>query len=194
MLRKIIFVTGNKMKVTHANEILNEFGFEAVGKKMDIIEPREEDPGKVVVEKAIQAFEILKKPLIVEDAGIFIRALGGFPKTYIHFIQDTIGVKNIVNMMEGVSDRHAEFRQSLAYISTGMGKPRVFSYVDGDFSVADKVWESKYDSGEFDKILIPPGESRPLCMFPTDWRARRDAEKNKDTIHYKQLALWLKSR
>jgi hypothetical protein len=97
--------------------------------------------------------------------------------------------------MEGTEDRSAEFRQSLAYIEPGMAEPKVFSYIDGGFTLADRVWGNKVnDSGEFDKVLIPPGESKPLSMFSKEWRAKRDAEQNKGTIHYEQLARWLKSR
>lgn len=194
-MKKIItFVTGNQTKILHANEAIQKFGYETVGKKLNIIEPREEDPEKVVIEKSNQAFQILKKPLMVEDSGIFIKSLNGFPKTFVHFVEDSIGVINIIKMMEGVADRYTEFRQSLAYIELGMKEPKVFSYIDGNYTIADRVWIPKYESGEFDKILIPPGEKQPLCMFPKEWRAKRDTEANQKTIHYRQLASWLESR
>lgn len=194
MNKKIIFVTGNQAKVLHANKAMQDFGYETVGFKLNISESREENPEKVVIEKAKQAFLILKKPLMVEDSGIFIRALNGFPKTFVHFIEDTIGVENVIKMMEGVADRYVEFRQSLAYMEQGMNEPKVFSYVDGNYSIAEKVWDPKYESGEFDRILIPQGEIQPLCMFSKMWRAKRDVEVNKEKIHYRKLANWLKSK
>lgn len=194
MTKKIIFVTSNQTKILHANEAIQKFGYEIVGKKLDIIEPREEDPEKVVIEKANQAFQILKKPLMVEDSGIFIKALNGFPKTFVHFVEDTVGIEGILKMMEGVTDRYVEFRQSLAYIESGMKEPKVFSYIDGNYTLADRVWVPKYESGEFDKILTPPGESQPLCMFPKEWRAKRDTDANQETIHYRQLAYWLEAK
>lgn len=194
MAKIITFVTGNQTKILHANEAIQKLGYETVGKRLDIIEPREENPEKVVIEKAIQAFQILKKPLMVEDSGIFIRALNGFPKTFVHFVEDSIGIINIIKMMEGVTDRYVEFRQSLAYIEQGMKEPKVFSYIDGNYTIADRIWIPKYESVDFDKILIPPGENQPLCMFPKEWRAKRDTEANQKTIHYRQLASWLESR
>ena len=192
--KNIIFVTGNPLKILHANTALKGLGFSVVGQKLDIIESREEEPEKVVVEKAIQAFQQLKKPLIVEDSGIFINALGGFPKTFVHFALDTLGIKNILKLMDGIEDRGVEFRQSLAYIEPGMVEPKVFNYVDGGFTLADRVWENnRNDFGEFDKVLIPPGESKPLSMFSKRWRAKRDAEQNKGTIHYEQLSHWFKT-
>lgn len=192
-MKQIIFVTGNQTKVLHANEVLEKHGYQAVSQKMDLIEPREEEPEKVVVEKAVQAFAKLNKPLIVEDAGIFIKSLGGFPKTFVHFAQDTIGMKGILKLMEGVEDRSAEFKQSLAYIEPGMDGPIVFSYVDGGYAVSEKIFEAK-DRAEFDKILVPPGEKVPLSMFIKEENAKRDAANNKGKIHYEQLALWLSNR
>ncbi|MDP2684046.1 MAG: non-canonical purine NTP pyrophosphatase [bacterium] len=195
MSKQIIFVTGNEMKVRHANEALVGTDFELIAQKVDIIEPRAEDPKDVVVEKALQAIKLVNKPLIVEDSGIFIEYLNGFPKTFVHFAEETIGVKNIVKIMEGVENRNAEFRQSLAYIESNMTKPIVFSYVDGNYTIANKVWEPQFeDTGDFDKILIPQGENKPLCMFDKEWRAKRDVEANKETIHYRQLAKWLSER
>ena len=166
-MKNITFVTGNKTKILHANEALAKFGYLVVPEKLLLTEPREENPQEVVIEKAIQAFKQIGKPLIVEDSGIFIRALKGFPKTFIRFAEDTIGMAGILKLMEGIEDRNAEFRQSLAYIEPGMEKPKVFSYIDGGYTVADKIYNSdkSEDYGEFDRILIPPNENVPLCMF-----------------------------
>jgi len=173
---------------------VEKFGLIFVSQKLDIIEPREETPDDIVVEKALQAIKILKKPLVVEDSGIFIESLNGFPKTFIHFVESTIGINNLLKMMEGVKNRKAEFRQSLAYIKPGMKKPIVFSYIDGGYTLADKAWIPKYEyTGEFDRILIPPGENKPLCMFSKEWRAKRDVDANQETIHYRQLADYLTS-
>jgi len=195
-MKNITFVTGNKTKILHANEALAKFGYLVVPEKLLLTEPREENPQEVVIEKAIQAFKQIGKPLIVEDSGIFIRALKGFPKTFIRFAEDTIGMAGILKLMEGIEDRNAEFRQSLAYIEPGMEKPKVFSYIDGGYTVADKIYNSdkSEDYGEFDRILIPPNENVPLCMFSKEENAKRDVTGNQDKIHYKQLAIWLNTR
>lgn len=194
MIKTINFVTSNQTKILHAQEALNSLNIEVVNIKLDLIEPREEDPDKVAIEKALQAIKQVKKPLIVEDSGIFIKALNGFPKTFIHFIEDSIGIAGIIKLMDGISDRSIEFHQSLAYIEPDMESPQVFNYIDGGYQIADKIWESEYESGSFDKILIPPGETMPLSMFSKEWRAKRDTDANKDTIHYRQLANWLLKR
>lgn len=195
MNKEIIFVTGNPLKIRHAAAAVAKFGYTIIPRKLDIIEPREEEPALVAAQKARQALAQLKCPLIVEDSGIFIEALNGFPKTFVHFAQSTLGVANILKVMEGITNRNVEFRQSLAYFEPGMESPLIFSYVDGGYTLADKVWEPKYeDSGDFDKILIPPGETEPLCCFTKEWRAARDIAANQETIHYRQLARYLETK
>ncbi|KKT39973.1 hypothetical protein A3K29_03680 [Candidatus Collierbacteria bacterium RIFOXYB2_FULL_46_14] len=194
-MKTITFVTGNETKLRHAREAMRGFDVDIVGKKLDILEPREEDPEIVVREKALQAAKIVNLPLMVEDSGIFIRALGGFPKNFVHFAIESIGIEGIMKLMVEIKDRHAEFRQSLAYIEPGMADPIIFSYVDGSYTIADKIWEPEFgDTDDFNKILIPPGETKPLSSFSPEWLAERDTKANEDTIHYRKLAKWLSSR
>lgn len=191
---EIIFVTGNPAKLRHAQEALNIHEIKIIQQKLDLIEPREPNPEKVVVEKAIQALKQLNQPLLVEDSGIFIRALNGFPMGLIHFVEETIGMKGIIKLMEGVEDRYAEFRQSLAYFAPEMKVPKVFSYVDANYAIANRIYPVEYDQGEFDKILIPLGETKPLGTFKPKWRAKRDVELNQETIHYRQFARWISNQ
>ncbi len=53
MIKKIFFITGNKIKVLHATVAFKDFGIKIVPQKLDIIEPREENPEKIVAEKTI---------------------------------------------------------------------------------------------------------------------------------------------
>ena len=50
--------------------------------------------------KAQDAFSKCKKPLIVEDDGIFIDSLGGFPGPYSSYVHKTIGNKGILNLLK----------------------------------------------------------------------------------------------
>ena len=196
MVDNIYFVTTNPTKILHARVALAEFGIKVTAQKVDLIEPRAENPEDVAEEKAIQALAKINRPLIVEDSGIFIQALNGFPKTFVRFVTDTIGVEKIIKMMADESNRNVEFHQSLAYIEPGMKTPQIFSYIDGGFTLADRVWDSVSEpgSGGFDAILIPPGETKPLCMFSKEWRAKRDMNTNRGNIHYHQLARWLSDK
>ena len=71
------------------------------------------------------ACQKLNRSVIVEDAGLFIRALNDFPGTYSKFVQNSLGNKNILKLMDGVDDRYAEFRSVIGYC-TPNSEPKVF--------------------------------------------------------------------
>ena len=47
---------------------------------------------------------------IIDDSGLFINALKGFPGAYSAYGQKTIGNKGILRLMEGVKDRSSVFK------------------------------------------------------------------------------------
>lgn len=130
MKRTIVyFATSNEGKVRNAREALRPFGITVKQVKMELAESRAEDPAEIALEKASQAYKRLKKPIIVEDSGFFIRALGGFPMTHIKFSLKTLGIKGILQAMKNAKDRHAEWRMTLAYV-WGPGKHKTFTFVE----------------------------------------------------------------
>lgn len=195
MVNIIYFITGNETKVLHAQTALNKYDITVIQKKLEIIEPREEEPEKVAAEKVLQAYEKTHEAVMAEDSGIFIEALNGFPKTFVHFTTDTIGITGILKLLEGKTNRKAEFRQALAYMEPAMKNPKVFSYIDGGFKVAETIQElpGELNIFSFDQILIPPGEEKALCLFDKKWRAERDFKQNGDNMHFVQLAIWIKN-
>ncbi len=47
---------------------------------------------------------------LIDDSGMFVDHLRGFPGVYSSYVQKTIGNDGILRLMEGVSDRSAHFR------------------------------------------------------------------------------------
>ncbi|MBA3749743.1 MAG: non-canonical purine NTP pyrophosphatase, partial [Nitrosopumilus sp.] len=67
----------NNIKILFANIVIKEIQSES------IIE--------VAQDKVKKAFKIVKKPVIVEDAGLFIEDLNGFPGVYSSYVFKTLG-------------------------------------------------------------------------------------------------------
>ena len=58
-------------------------------------------------------FQNVKKPLIIEDDGLHIDSLDGFPGPYSSYVQKTIGNQGILNLMK--KDRGAKFISNITY-------------------------------------------------------------------------------
>ena len=121
---KITFITGNQHKVKEAKGIFDNFGIEL--EHADFGYP--EIQGELADVAGFGAKHVAKrfgKPVIVEDAGIFIKALKWFPGTYSSYVQDTLGNKGILKLMSDVEDRYAEFRSAVGFCTPNT-EPEIF--------------------------------------------------------------------
>ena len=64
--------------------------------------------------------------LMVEDSGLFIRALDGFPGPFSSYVYDTLGTRGVLRLMKPVRKRDAYFQCSVACVSPNTG-PIVFT-------------------------------------------------------------------
>jgi XTP/dITP diphosphohydrolase len=98
----IRFVTSNAGKVREAREYLTE-DVEQIN--YDYTEIQSDDLAEIAVAGAKEAFEETggDDPVVVDDAGLFVDALGGFPGPYSAYVEDTVGVERVWNLVEMVS-------------------------------------------------------------------------------------------
>ncbi len=121
---KLTIVTSNAHK---AAEVAAFFSgdVEVTHVALDLPEHRSDDVGEIAREKAQYAYEQLKTPLMVDDTGLFIDALKGFPGPYAAFVLNTLGNAGILKLMDGVPDRSARFTTAIAF-ADGAGGVHVF--------------------------------------------------------------------
>ena len=110
---EIVFVTHNKGKAQSAEKYFRNLKFTTYDFELD--EPRSEDLKEIATAKVKQAYSIVQKPCIALDTGFFIDALNGFPKTFVNFSLDTIGISGILKLMETQENRNCRFEECLAY-------------------------------------------------------------------------------
>lgn len=152
MVKVIKFITGNEHKVKEAKGIFEKFGIEL--EHTDLGYPEiQGDLEDVARFGAKYAANKLKGPVIVEDAGLFIKALNWFPGTYSSYVQETLTNKGILKLMNNVEDRYAEFRSVVGYC-TLKSEPEIFlGTVSGHIS-----YEERGNQGfAYDPLFIPEG-------------------------------------
>jgi XTP/dITP diphosphohydrolase len=106
------FVTTNAGKVREAREYLSA-PVEQVD--VDTVEIQHEDLGAVAAHKARQAYRHVGDPVFVDDAGLFVDALDGFPGPYSSYVEDRLGIERVWRLTEPEDDHAAAFRGVVAY-------------------------------------------------------------------------------
>lgn len=161
---KLVMVTGNENKLREARHILR--GYELEQARLDIDEVQGE-PEHIIRKKADAAFEILRKPLIVEDTSVGLGALSGFPGPYIKELVTKNPVSAVPRMLSGFSDKSAVGTAWVAYIEE-KGNPVVFS---GE--VRGRIVEPRGESGfAWDLVFQPEGHSKTFAEMSTEEKNR----------------------
>ena len=116
-MSELYFVSNNLHKYSEIKSMSNDkiIGLDLKFCKQDIIEIQDEKIEKIAIEKAKSAYNIVKKPIIIEDDGLFIKSLNGFPGQYSKFILKSIGNIGIIRLLKGSSDRSAYFKSIFVY-------------------------------------------------------------------------------
>jgi len=183
---RIDFVSSNDYKFREIKLVLMEFNISAIRRKADLKEIQSLDLEDIAREKALSAHKIVKNSIIVEDAGLFIDALGGFPGPYSSFVQQTIGCKGILTLLRNKLRRKATFKSALVCADRN-GKLQTFlGEVSGTISQG-----LRGDHGfGFDPIFIPDGHQDTYALM-------LDAEKNRIShraIATRKFADWFLTR
>lgn len=114
-MKKITFVTTNKGKIASAKQYLGDLDIEVEPYNYELIEPRTDDIQEIAKQKVLQAYELVKHPCIAMDSGFYIDALNGFPRAFVNFALDTLGVNGILDAMRGKENRKCSFKECVAY-------------------------------------------------------------------------------
>ena len=118
---QIFFATSNNGKLSEASEILGSTGHVISpllieGKVPTFIEPQSDNLEEVALAKLSQArkmtlgSEMEDCAILVEDSGIFIDDLDGFPGVFSSFVEEKIGLSGILSILSETEDRGAEYR------------------------------------------------------------------------------------
>ena len=109
----LFFVSSNIHKYQEAKKILDSFGINLGFFKSNLEEIQSNSIKDIALNKAKNAFSKCKKPLIVEDDGLFINSLKGFPGPYSSYVFKTIGNKGILDLLK--QNRTAKFISVIVY-------------------------------------------------------------------------------
>ncbi len=151
----LYMVTRNAGKFEEARLELSRFNIELRQIDADKLEVQSDDVVVIAARAAEAAYREFRVPLIVDDTGLFINALNGFPGPYSSYVLRTIGLKGVLRLMSGIDDRSACFRTAVAYADDS-GVKAFTGETCGRLALSPRG-----SSGfGYDPIFIPQGESR----------------------------------
>ena len=145
------YITGNENKVKFLAKLL---GIELEHYKLDLDEIQSPDPRVVVEHKVRQAYDVLRKPVLVEDTCMGLDELGGLPGTFIKFfIEQENGAENICRMADGLKSRRATATVTFGYFD-GEELQLTQSQIHGEIAQSPGKEISGFG---WDVVFIPDG-------------------------------------
>jgi len=109
------FVTTNLHKFEEAKNVLTSFDISIAKLDVEAVEIQDDQLENIAKYSALDAVKNCGLSVFVEDAGLFIDALKGFPGPYSKFVFQTVGVNGILKLMSGVKTRNAHFKSVICY-------------------------------------------------------------------------------
>lgn len=153
-------------------------------KKIPIPEIQSMDLREIAEFSAKYAAEKINAPVIVTDAGHYIKALNGFPGPFTKYINQTLTANDFLRLMQGVTERRVFMKEALAYCAPGR---RPVSFLA---SLKAKIGFKPEGIGTLvDRTYIMDGFKRPIGTYPREviwdyW--------SKHLTHYRQFARHIK--
>jgi XTP/dITP diphosphohydrolase len=181
------FVTTNLHKFEETKNFLANFNIPIAKLNVEAVEIQDDQLENIAKYSVLDAVKNCGLPVFVEDAGLFIESLNGFPGPYSKFVFETVGVKGILKLMNGLKDRNAHFKAAICFGSPDEEPTCFVGKVDGKISM-----RIRGDGGfGYDPIFVPlEGDGRTFAEMSL-------TEKNSYSHRaraLKQFAKWYSSR
>lgn len=160
---KIYLATSNKHKLEEIALALAPYKI-----KVEMLNVRKlEIQSKSIEEiatRAVENLEVADSPIAVEDSGLFIDALNGFPGPYSHYVYETIGIKGVLKLLEEEACRSATFVSVIALKTPG---EQVILFKGETRGII--AYEPKGTGGfGFDPVFIPEGSTKTFAEMTAE--------------------------
>lgn len=161
---ELYFVTSNQNKLREAEEIL---ALPLKNTNIDLKEIQAIQVTEVSESKARDAYEKIGKPVVVEDTGLYIKSLSGFPGALIKWLVKSVGNEGVCRFVDTLPSRFAWTETSVSFYD-GVEMRTFSGRMNG--SITDKP---RGNSGfGWDVIFQPKGSNKTLAEMTKE-------EKNK---------------
>ena len=165
---RITFVTGNKGKLHEALVALAPLGHEVVAADLHPVEIQGDSLEAISRAKCDVLVGKLAPPFFVDDGGLFVDALKGFPGVFSAHALETIGSAGVLKLMEGVDERRAHFACVVTYHDGSVARSFA-GRCDGRIAHAPRSTGHGFG---FDPIFVPDGFAQTFGELPAETKNR----------------------
>jgi XTP/dITP diphosphohydrolase len=178
-VKTLYFITSNKGKYNEAKEAFSNINIEIIRENLGYSEIQANSLEEVVIFGVKQIQERFSYPFIIEDAGLFINALNGFPGVYSSYIFQTLGCIGILKLLKSLNknQRQACFKSVYGYCLSDK-KTKFFTGECNGIISDKKIGENGFG---YDPIFIPNNSNKTFAQMNT-------IEKNNYSHRGKSLA------
>ena len=180
-MNKISFITTNNFKFKQFTDRvkIKDISFEQL--PIETPEIQSVNNREVAEFSAKWAADKFNIPVLKEDVGMYLHALGGFPGPYLSQVEKWIKSEGYLKLLTGETDRTAHWEYAIAYCEPGSDPVSFYVQDEGIIST-----EIKGEAGWFtDKIFIQNNQTKTIGELLHD-----DAYIRKED-HYDQLKEYL---
>jgi XTP/dITP diphosphohydrolase len=157
----VTLVTSNPGKFREVDALLRPYGIRLHWSRRELPEPQADTLREVVAAK-LDALPVRAGWYLVEDSGLFIPALGGFPGVYSSYVHRTLGPRRLAALLSGLP-REAVFR-TVAGLQDGSRRYLVEGRCRGTIA--------HHPRGQggfgFDPVFVPAGNRRTFAEMPAE--------------------------
>jgi XTP/dITP diphosphohydrolase len=148
----LFFASGNPHKFAEVCQILSQWELSTGFAQLELTEIQADQLEPIAEMKAREASTRVNAPAFVEDAGLFIESLRGFPGPYSAYVFRTLGIEGILALLGDQKSRRAHFRSVIGYCEPGAVPECFAASVDGTIALFPRGGGWGYDP-----IFIPDG-------------------------------------
>jgi XTP/dITP diphosphohydrolase len=158
LIPRFVFVTGSQGKIAEARLALEGHGADLETAELDLPEIQSLDLLEVLEKKAEAAWQRLRLPVVVEDAGLGLLALNGFPGPLIKWMLLAVGAEGLAKTGHALGETRAVARCGLLY------KDGERTLLGEGITTGTLVLPGRGEHGfGWDPVFLPDGETRTFA-------------------------------
>ncbi|MBL4587855.1 hypothetical protein JKY79_00765 [Candidatus Babeliales bacterium] len=161
--KSIYYATSNSGKFSEIQRYCKNYAPDVEVKqfKYDLPELQNDDQIAIAVHKAETAWNLLKKPVLVDDSGLFIKRYKGLPGTMSKYAMHSLGLEGVMRLID--DQEPANFIVTLAFAHE-TGKIETFQGICKGHLIKIEEMPQK-DHLPYSNFFVPEGHYLPYAQL-----------------------------